>query len=73
MVVLTAGNNRKATYSLQYYANGKWNDLATKNEGEKKVSIFRFERIWCEKIKVNISNFDSPPAIAELGVFNERK
>jgi len=73
MVVLTAGNNRKATYSLQYYANGKWNALAAKQEGEKKVSIFRFERIWCEKIKVNITEFDYAPAIAELGVFNERR
>jgi alpha-L-fucosidase len=73
MVVLTAGNNRKASYSLQYYANGKWNPLEVKNEGGKKVSIYRFERIWCEKIKVTISDFDSAPAISELGVFNERR
>ncbi|MGM9478162.1 alpha-L-fucosidase [Pedobacter sp. GSP4] len=73
MVVLTAGSNRKATYSLSYFANGKWNPIEAKNEGEKKVNIFRFGRTWCEKIKVTISGFDSPPAIAELGVYNERK
>jgi alpha-L-fucosidase len=73
MIVLTAGNNRKATYSLEYYVNGKWNTLEVKREGEKKVGIFRFGRIWCEKIKVSITDFDGPPAIAELGVFNERR
>jgi len=72
MVVLTAGNSSAANFSLQYYANGKWNPISAKREGGR-VSIFRFDRIWCEKIKVTITDFDSPPAIAELGVFNERK
>jgi alpha-L-fucosidase len=73
MVVLTAGNSPAATYKLQYYANGKWHAIETKNEGEKKVSVFRFGRIWCEKLKVSISDFTNPPSIAELGVYNERK
>ena len=73
MVVLTSGNSSASSFNLQYYANGKWNPIEVKREGEKKVSIFRFDRIWCEKIKVNITDFDSPPAIAEIGVFNERR
>jgi alpha-L-fucosidase len=73
MVVLTAGNSSAATYKLQYYANGQWHFIEAKNEGEKKVSIFRFGRIWCEKLKVTITDFTNPPSIAELGVFNERK
>lgn len=73
MIVLTSGNSSAANYSLQYYANGKWNPINAKREGERKVSIYRFERIWCEKIKVTLSDFDNPPAIAELGVFNEQR
>lgn len=73
MIVLTSGNSSAANYSLQYYANGKWNPIDAKREGERKVSIYRFERIWCEKIKVTLSDFDNPPAIAELGVFNEQR
>ena len=72
MVVLTAGNSSAATYQLQYFANGKWTSIEAKNEGEKKVSVFRFERIWCEKLKVTITDFTSPPSIAEFGVYNER-
>jgi alpha-L-fucosidase len=72
LIVLTTGNTSTATYRLQYYANGKWRDIKAINEGEKKVSIFRFERIWSEKIKVTILQFDKTPAIAEFSVFNER-
>ncbi|RDC55932.1 carbohydrate-binding protein [Pedobacter chinensis] len=73
MVVLTAGNSSGAKYSLEYFVNGKWKPLTAKAEGDRKVSIFRFERIWCEKIKVKLSDFKHAPAIAEFGVFNERR
>lgn len=73
LIVLTSGNTSTATYRLQYYANGKWRDIKATNEGEKKVNIFRFERIWSEKIKVTILQSSKTPAIAELGVFNERR
>lgn len=72
MIVLTSGTTSTATYRLQYYINGKWKDIQATNEGEKKVNIFRFERIWSEKIKVTILQSDKTPSIAELGVFNER-
>jgi len=73
MIVITSGNASAVTYSLQYYANGKWNAIKADNEGGKKVSIFRFERLWCEKIKVNINAAQGSAALAEVGVFNERK
>lgn len=72
MIVLTAGNSADVKYSLEYFANGKWSAIKADNEGGRKVSIFRFPRIWCEKIKVNISGSNRSVAIAELGVFNER-
>jgi alpha-L-fucosidase len=72
MIVLTSGNSSAASYSFQYFANGKWYDIKATNEGEKKVSIFRFKRIWSEKIKVVINQVEGAPAIAEFGVFNER-
>jgi alpha-L-fucosidase len=72
MIVITSGNASAVTYSLQYYANGRWNAIKADNEGANKVSIFRFERIWCEKIKVNINAGQGSVALAEVGVFNER-
>lgn len=72
MVVLTAGNNDVPNYNLEYYANGKWTPIKAKREGEKKVFVFRFERIWCEKIRVSMTDYKRAPEIAELGVYNER-
>jgi alpha-L-fucosidase len=72
MIAITSGNTSTATYRLQYYVDGKWRDIKALNEGEKKVNIFRFERIWSEKIKVTILQSDKTPAIAEFSVFNER-
>lgn len=72
MIVITAGNSSGARYDLEYFADGKWLPLKAQAAGEKKVSIFRFERIWCEKIRVNLSGFKHAPAIAEFAVFNER-
>ncbi|TDO19345.1 F5/8 type C domain-containing protein [Pedobacter duraquae] len=73
MIVLTSGNSSATNYSFQYYASGKWNDIKANNEGEKKVNIYRFDRIWCEKIRVTMRQFDKAPEIAELGVFNEKR
>ena len=72
MIVITAGNSSGAKYGLEYFANGKWLPLKAQASGEKKVSIYRFERIWCEKIRLNLSDFKEAPAIAEFGVYNER-
>ncbi|MDQ1142737.1 alpha-L-fucosidase [Pedobacter agri] len=72
MIVITAGNSSGAKYNLEYFANGKWLPIKAHSLGEKKVSIFRFDRIWCENIRVNLSDFKEAPAIAEFGVYNER-
>lgn len=73
MIVLTAGNNSGANYSFEYFANRVWKPIQASNEGDKKVSIFRFDRIWSEKIRVKLTDFKRAPAIAEFGVYNERR
>ena len=73
MFVLTAGNSSGAKYSFEYYVNGAWQPLQVKAEGDAKVGVFRFDNIWCEKVKVHLSDFKTAPAIAEFGVFNERR
>ncbi|RZJ82236.1 MAG: carbohydrate-binding protein [Flavobacterium sp.] len=72
MAVITAGSNAEVDYTLQYYANGKWQNINSVAEGHGKVKVFRFDRILCEKIKVNISGFKRPPVINEFGVYNEK-
>ena len=71
MAVITSKN--PCEYTLSYFANGKWNPINAEQTGERKVSIFRFDRIWCEKIKITFSKFSRPPELAEFGVYNERR
>jgi alpha-L-fucosidase len=74
MLVITQGRNTKSAYTLQYFASGKWQPLKTeKGDQNSKIQIFRFDRVWAEKIKLAIQSPDGPPSIAEVGAYNERR
>ncbi|WP_276089188.1 alpha-L-fucosidase [Pedobacter sp. JY14-1] len=73
MVVITEGRQAGAKYTLQYFAGGKWYPLdVDRKEGEGRVHILRFDRVWAEKLKLTMQSFSKPPVIAEVGVYNER-
>lgn len=59
-------------YKLEYFANNKWNTLF---DGEKleRVKQHRFAPVKAEKVRMQIGSFDTPPSIAEFGVYNEPK
>jgi alpha-L-fucosidase len=38
-----------------------------------RVKIHRFERVWGDGVRILIDGFNSPPAIAEFGVYDERR
>lgn len=59
-------------YRLEYNENGVWKTVFS-GENQDKIKIHRFERIWGSKVKIVIEQSDAPPAIAEFGVYNERK
>ncbi|WP_448634027.1 discoidin domain-containing protein [Pedobacter panaciterrae] len=74
MLVITQGRNTKSAYTIQYFASGKWQPLKTeKVDQNSKIQIFRFDKLWAEKIKLAIQSPDGPPSIAEVGVYNERR
>ena len=73
MVVLTEGADSNITsYRLEYRSNGVWKPLSY---GDKKgrVKIHRFPTIWGDGVRVLIDRYGMPPAIAELGVYDERR
>ena len=65
-----AGGNISG-YRLEVHSNGAWKPLLT---GDKpgRVKIHRFATVYGDKVRVLIDKFDAPPAIAEMGVYNER-
>ena len=61
-----------SSYRLEYHSNGVWKQLLS---GDKKgrVKIHRFPTIWGDGVRVLIDHYTTPPAIAELGVYDERR
>ncbi|AEV98607.1 coagulation factor 5/8 type domain protein [Niastella koreensis GR20-10] len=57
-------------YKLEYFANNKWNPLF---DGEKleRVKLHRFAAVKGERVRMQIESYDTPPSIAEFGVYNE--
>ncbi|SDG05464.1 alpha-L-fucosidase [Chitinophaga filiformis] len=69
--IVEDGNNIKK-YHLEYEDNGTWKPLA-KGQEEGRVKIHRFDSVWGGRVRIVIDEFSAPPAIAEFGVYNERR
>ncbi|MDR2860139.1 MAG: alpha-L-fucosidase [Mediterranea sp.] len=59
-------------YRLLYEQDGEWKTILSDNN-DKKVKIHRFDRLYGGKVKIIIDESTAPPAIAELGVYNEQR
>ena len=66
-------NNRTniRKYRIEYMENNVWKPLIT-GDNDKKIKIERFNPVWGNKVKVIIEAYETPPAIAEIGVYNEK-
>ena len=61
-----------SAYRLEYRSNGVWKPLLS---GDKpgRVKLHRFATVWGVGVRVLIDRFAQPPAIAEFGVYDERR
>jgi alpha-L-fucosidase len=74
MVVITEGRNAGAKYVLQYFANGEWKKIPAEQKNTSgRVKIFRFDRVWAERLKLEITPGKEQVVIQEVGVYNERR
>lgn len=72
MITIVEDKPRIKKYRLEYYVNGSWKPLLN-GEDQGPVKVHRFSRVWGDRVRILIDEFSEPPAIAELGVYNERK
>lgn len=72
MISIVEDGNKIKKYRLEYNENGTWKPLG-KGEAEGRVKIHRFDSVWGGKVRILIDEFSAPPAIAEFGVYNERR
>ncbi|MCC8423467.1 alpha-L-fucosidase [Mucilaginibacter sp. UR6-11] len=59
-------------YKLEYFAGGAWKPIL---DGEKtgRIKVHRFNRIWANKIRMQILGSENTPSIAEFQVYNEQR
>jgi alpha-L-fucosidase len=72
MVTIMDSKQTITKYRLEYQANGEWKNILS-GEGDQKIKIHRFDRVWGSKIRIVIDQFTSQPSIAEFGVYNEQR
>ena len=68
----SGANSNIRKYRIEYMKNNKWMPLV-ENGNERKIKVERFSEVWGSKVRVLIDEFTSPPAIAEIGVYNDVK
>jgi alpha-L-fucosidase len=72
MITLVEPEAHIKGYRIEYQDQGQWKSLL-KAEGGERIHIHRFQSVKGDKVRVLIDQFDTPPAIAELGIYNEKK
>lgn len=73
MVVITEDTNPSiGKYRLEYMENGLWKPLFT-GENSDRIKVHRFDRVWGNGVRILVEKASGAPAIAEFGVYNERK
>jgi alpha-L-fucosidase len=71
-IVITEERSNISRYRLEYFQEGAWKPLFA-GENKDRVKIHRFARVWGVKVRILIDRYDTPPAIAEFGVYDERR
>lgn len=73
MIVVTEnGAPRVEEYVLEYRTAGEWKPLGTESKAGR-VKIHRFDTVWGDAVRMTVRKSSGAPAIAELGVYNERR
>ena len=83
MVTITEGSHPHIQeYQLDYRINGEWKPLLDGNQTGKplldgnqtgRVKIHRFNTIYGDAVRVRIQKANGTIAIAELGIYQERR
>ena len=58
-------------YSILYERNDKWHPIVSNASNVGKIKLHRFDNVRGGKVKIVIHESNRPPAIAEVGVYNE--
>lgn len=73
MITITEDKPRITSYRLEYNENGIWKPIPGTGTDAGRVKIHRFRRVWGNKVRMVITGFTEAPAIAEFGIYDEKR
>lgn len=71
ITIAQRGESNFSKYRIEYFHNNKWLPLLS-GENNDIIKVHRFNKVWADKVRIQIDEFSKPPVIAEFGVYNER-
>ena len=66
------GDLRIQKYRIEYFDSNIWKPLPVVAK-PGRIKIHRFDRVWANKVRIIIDECSDAPAIAEFGIYNERR
>lgn len=71
-IVITENRPNVSAYTLEYRVNNKWYPLE-EGTNEARIKVHRFDRVWGDRVRIKFKSFRRPPAIGEVGIYDERR
>lgn len=72
MITITDLQGSIKSYRLLYEADGVWKEICSGDKSDK-VKVHRFDRLWGNKVKIEIDSTNGQASIAEFGVYDEQR
>lgn len=72
MITITDPQGSIKSYRLLYETDGAWKEICS-GKKEDKVKVHRFDRLWGNKVKIEIDSTNGQASIAEFGVYDEQR
>ena len=72
MITITDLQESIKSYRLLYETDGVWKEICSGDKSDK-VKVHRFDRLWGNKIKIEIDSINGQASIAEFGVYDEQR
>ena len=72
MITITDLQGSIQRYRLLYETDGIWKEICSGDKADK-VKVHRFDRVWGNKVKIEIESTRGQASIVEFGVYDEQR
>jgi alpha-L-fucosidase len=71
-IVITERRANINKYKLEYYTAGSWKPILA-GDKTSAIKVHRFDRVYANKVRIQITGYNRTPSIGEFQVYNEQR